>query len=1348
MASRSTPVRGRGTRHAEGWVLLRDVGSSSPDGAERSLYERVAAAADVSLEADALPAGAGTWAEQYHLDPARANVLRPFELPTSARVLEIGAACGAVTRYLGERYDVVDALEPVAARARVARERCRDLPGVEVFVGELEDLPREEAYDAVVVVGVLEHVGGGSSAPDAYAAFLEGVAARLVPGGTLILAVENKLGVKYLVGAPDDHTDRVFDSLESYPYGSGTRTFSRLELDAMVAGVGLSPRTVVAFPDHTLTRAVLAPDETPQGMGDLLQGIPAFPSPDRLSPRPHLADERLLWESFVDAGLAGETGNSFVVTATKGAATEPLWPAGRVATYFSVGRRARWSTRTDVQAATDGSVSFERRSLFPAAQAPADEALRLHGGREDHVAGRELLDIGRHGSHDELVEALGRWADLVRALPAGLDEIPVDLVPHKVRVLDDGSLRPFGQDLSADPSGFSAEDLVRRGVLWLAARLVPLTPPARWDGCETVRDVVVLLGTAVGLEPGGAWVDACVSSEARIQATVSRHVADVVDDEAVASHVADLRALLGATLLGMPLGERLQDTAARTAAFLTASEQSVRHLQRSAAELMDAVSAAEQRAAEVELSTSTALTAADLRVIGAQAGAEASHEHATQLLARAERVERELAALQNSRVHKLSRRYYAVIDRAAPAGTRRRSLYGGVLRGAVTTARTVVGKVRPSRPVPAVEAVAEPQAPMTVPTSSTPRVSVVVPVHGKWEYTERCLQALAETRGGIPFEVLVVDDASPDDTRSRLASVDGVRVVPLDVNQGYVGACNEGIAASNGDLVVLLNNDTRVDPDWLVPLVEALDDPTIGLVGSRLVYPDGRLQEAGGIIFNDASGWNYGKFDDPEHPRYTFRRDVDYCSCASIMLRRSTLEELGGLDTRFAPAYYDDTDLAFSVRAMGLRVVYEPRSVVVHDEGVSHGTDETVGVKAYQVVNREKFQQKWAAELTQQMAPGAKGVPRAARRRQGQGIVVVVDHYVPRPDEDSGSVRMFGMLKALRELGYGVVFVPDDRQRSQPYTSNLEHLGVEVFWGHWDLNRLLRELREDIVAVLVSRVTVARHFVIEVRSVLPEVPFIFDTVDLHFLREERLAELAGRENIPPRALATKELELAMIRAADVTLVVSSFEQKLLQSLVPGSDVRIVSNVHAQVADVPPIDGREGLLFVGSFAHHPNADALRWFTSEVLPLVAEKHPGIPVHVVGRDPLPELVAAAPPNVTYHGWVEDLAPMYARARVVIAPLRYGAGVKGKIGEAMAHGVPVVMTPVGAEGMDIADGDTALIATTATEFAAGVDRLVSDDELWEKLSSGARGHIDAVLGSTQFAGRLKSLLGDLSAS
>ncbi|HEY8722065.1 glycosyltransferase [Pengzhenrongella sp.] len=700
--------------------------------------------------------------------------------------------------------------------------------------------------------------------------------------------------------------------------------------------------------------------------------------------------------------------------------------------------------------------------------------------------------------------------------------------------------------------------------------------------------------------------------------------------------------------------------------------------------------------------------------------------------------QRALATIRNSRAHRATLAYYRMVESVAPAGTRRRGLYGTAGRGVVRVARRAQHPLRGS----AVGLVPS----LVLPTSERPTVSIVVPVHGKWSVTEQCLRSLAQHAGVTPFEVIVVDDASPDDTRLRLGSVAGVRVVELDKNLGFVGAVNAGIEASRGTYVVLLNNDTQVTTGWLEALVETGSQPDVGLVGSKLVYPDGRLQEAGGIIFDDASGWNYGKFDDPEREQYTYQRDVDYCSGAAILLRREVLAAVGNLDEYFAPAYYDDVDLAFAVREAGLRVVYEPRSVVVHHEGITHGTDEAVGIKAYQEVNRRKLRQKWAHRLTEQLPNEVDLVSAAARRRSGERIVVVIDHYVPRPDEDSGSVRMYGMLLTLRRLGYGVLFVPDNRDRGDVWGERLARAGIEVLYGDTPLETRFAELKEQIAAVIACRITMAWPYLLLVRRCLPGVPFVFDTIDLHHLREEREAELSGDQAGLVRAGATRELELALVRAADATIVVSPFEQKFLQAEVPDARIHMVPNVHTPHEVASGTTNRTGIVFLGSFAHPPNADGIRWFLLEVLPLIHLELPEVVVTIVGRSAPEDLIELAPKGVVFRGWVAELDDVYARARVAIAPLRYGAGIKGKVGEAMSFGVPVVGTSVAAEGMSIQHRVTGWVCDDGAAFAHGVVEAFRDDELWTAVSEAGRAHVERNLGGDVFEGHLKSVLASMT--
>ncbi|MCW0203278.1 MAG: glycosyltransferase family 2 protein, partial [Rhodanobacter thiooxydans] len=234
----------------------------------------------------------------------------------------------------------------------------------------------------------------------------------------------------------------------------------------------------------------------------------------------------------------------------------------------------------------------------------------------------------------------------------------------------------------------------------------------------------------------------------------------------------------------------------------------------------------------------------------------------------------------------------------------------------------------------------EPFTPFALPVSEQPRVSVIIPVHGELAYTLACLRSLARHDTQVPFEVIVVDDASPDASAATLAQVGGLRLLRNTANLGFIGSCNAGAAMARGEFLLFLNNDTQVTPGWLDALLRCFAERAdCGIAGSRLVYPDGRLQEAGGLVFADGSCWTTGRFEARDVPLFRCRREVDYVSGASLLIRREVFQRIGGFDTRYAPAYYEDADLAFAVRRLGLRVYCEPASTAIHCEGISAGTD-------------------------------------------------------------------------------------------------------------------------------------------------------------------------------------------------------------------------------------------------------------------------------------------------------------------------------------------------------------------------------------------------------------------------
>jgi glycosyltransferase involved in cell wall biosynthesis len=231
----------------------------------------------------------------------------------------------------------------------------------------------------------------------------------------------------------------------------------------------------------------------------------------------------------------------------------------------------------------------------------------------------------------------------------------------------------------------------------------------------------------------------------------------------------------------------------------------------------------------------------------------------------------------------------------------------------------------------------------------------------------------------------------------------------------------------------------------------------------------------------------------------------------------------------------------------------------------------------------------------------------------------------------------------------------------------------------------------------------------------------FLCVDLHCVRVGRAAAAGGAAAAPRAAGRTRQEELALVAATERTWVVSPRERDLLAELAPGARVELVSNVHEVHQDTPGIAGRSGAVFVGSFAHAPNVDAAEWLLREIWPHAHAAQPQLRLHLVGAEAPASLRAlAAAPGVELHGHVADLDALLDRCRVSVAPLRYGAGVKGKVNQALARGLPVVATGCAAEGMQLAHGEDVWLAESAADVAEGILRLCRDDELWLRLRCG----------------------------
>jgi GT2 family glycosyltransferase/glycosyltransferase involved in cell wall biosynthesis len=608
---------------------------------------------------------------------------------------------------------------------------------------------------------------------------------------------------------------------------------------------------------------------------------------------------------------------------------------------------------------------------------------------------------------------------------------------------------------------------------------------------------------------------------------------------------------------------------------------------------------------------------------------------------------------------------------------------------------------------------------------AAPDVSVIVPIHGQLAWTLNCLDSLLAHRSRYNVEIIVIDDASPDDSGMIVPLVAGIRYHRQLTNAGFIASCNHGARLARGRILVMLNNDTRVVAGWLDTLVESFDlFPQAGLVGSKMLYPDGTLQEAGGIIWRDGSAWNYGRNDDPNRPQYAYAREVDYVSGCSMAVSAALWRQFGGFDPLYAPAYCEDADLCLRLRQRGYQVWFQPQSRVIHYEGRTSGTDTSRGVKAYQVANAKKLFLRWRDTLASHRPNGVASF--LERERYVRKRALIVDATAPTPKQDAGSVTTTQTLRLFRQLGYKPHFAAQDNFLFQPiFTTDLQKEGIDCAYAPYDANfsEYISRYGWMFDVVLVYRVTILERVLEDLRRHAPQAPILFHNMDLHFLRMQREAEIEGSVTALRTAERMKAKEIDLIRRVDCTITHSTFERDLLARETPDAPVIVWPFMFDFHGTDVGFHNRQDFVFLGGYRHPPNVDAVKFFVEDVFPRIKRKERQARFIIAGANPGPEIQALARKDVIVTGMVDDLRDVFDSARVFACSLRIGAGTKGKISTAMAYGLPVVSTTCGAEGMELVDGEDVLLADDPAAFAEACLRLYHDETLWHRLSeSGQR--------------------------
>lgn len=612
-----------------------------------------------------------------------------------------------------------------------------------------------------------------------------------------------------------------------------------------------------------------------------------------------------------------------------------------------------------------------------------------------------------------------------------------------------------------------------------------------------------------------------------------------------------------------------------------------------------------------------------------------------------------------------------------------------------------------------------------------PEVSIIIPVYNQIRYTLNCLYTIDQFDRDIQKEIIIINDKSTDHTLEYLKKINGITVIDNPENLGFLRNVNKGIHAAKGEYIYLLNNDVEVQENYLSSLLNVFSNKdNVGAVGSKMIFANNTLQEAGCLIFENTEIVNLGRCEAIDTPKYNFLRKVDYCSGCSLLFKRvDGSGNLNLLDEAFLPAYYEETDLCQRLKyEQGLDIYYQPGSEIIHFENISY-TGKDNGKELLLQKNREIFMSRWNQYFTNTRFLD-KGNTNNLNAFYKKPNVLILEEYIPKPDKDSGSRRFLEIIKILQKNQHRIILaVKQLNNEDDVYVNFFRGIGVEVCKDFVNAQDRIVKVKDQVQEALqfvdivwIFRPTGFDYWYKMIQEKLAGQKIIYDMVDLHYLRMERENEyIAITKDRKKEMKFFRETEYAAMKTTDVVVSISDEEKRIVSGQgIQNEKIFTVSNIHEPVkTQEVAYSEREGLLFIGGFYHMPNMDAVKFLYENIMPLVWAKDASIKINILGPD-FPEEIKQQYNSDRFCilGYQKSVDYWFENSRIFVAPLRYGAGVKGKIGQALEFSLPVVTTEIGAEGMGLVDGVTALVSgNNAEHFADKILELYHNEKLWNAL-------------------------------
>lgn len=621
--------------------------------------------------------------------------------------------------------------------------------------------------------------------------------------------------------------------------------------------------------------------------------------------------------------------------------------------------------------------------------------------------------------------------------------------------------------------------------------------------------------------------------------------------------------------------------------------------------------------------------------------------------------------------------------------------------------------------------------PLALAAPERPIATICIAASAPLDTVRECLGAIRAARLDETADVVVLDDGRAGAKIALLpAMVRNLRYIFQHDGAGLAAARNAIASEARGDLLVFLAPEARPTEGWLAEIAATFArEPEASVVTGRLLREDGLLQHAGLLARAD------GVLDDParlapaEAAEFRFLRPVDAVAGFAFAVRRQALLDAGGFSPLFERFGHAVADLCQRLRAAGQAVLYQPLATALWDDrgAAADGAPPDLRLSDEETLRlHERLHDGWPAPVC------------------FLGRALVIDDNLPRPDHDAGSIATFEQMRLLRRLGYRVTFAPmHAAARDTAATEALAREGIELAAPPQvpSVTEFLKAEGVSLDLVHIYRYANAALLTERVRELAPRAKLVFAPADLHYLRERRRAEMSGL----PVPEAEREVELRCVRAADATIVTSDYEHALLENEVDASQLVLLRWI---VRPQPPSRGfaeRRDICFVGNFRHSPNIDGVRWFVAEVLPRVRAHLPNLRLHLAGSDMPPAIRDLASDSVEPLGWVADLPALFETVRLSVAPLRFGAGFKGKVATSLAQGLPVVGSSISLEGTGLAPGDGVAVADDPESFARAIIRLHEDKALWEAQSARALEQVTALYSPEAAMDVWRAMLGRL---